>query len=128
MHLVAQVAAVWHCEPHVSQHSPAAPPALQLRSPLFDPFPPCRAQLGLGDGAALDFGTSADDALRATVETLEQRNRTLQSENKRLRVERVRTAVLAWGQECCTCFLLHAFVGHCVLSASACLTEQQQAT
>lgn len=52
-----------------------------------------RAQLGLGDGAALDFGTPADEALRAAVQQLEERNRALQSENKRLRVERVRSAV-----------------------------------
>ena len=60
----------------------------------------CRAQLGLGDGAALDFGSPADEALRAAVEALEARNRALQAENKRLRVERVRGALAGTAVAC----------------------------
>jgi len=80
----------------------------------------CRAQLGLGDGAALDFGTPADEALRAAVESLEQRNRALLSENKRLRVERVRLYCaflmlrhwLCWGVSCCACLTCGLLLPH----------------
>ena len=54
------------------------------------PLPACRARLGLGDGALLDFGSPADEVLRAAVDDLEARNCGLAAENKRLRVEVVR--------------------------------------
>lgn len=43
-----------------------------------------RAQLGLGDGAAFDFGSPAEEVLRAAVDDLEARNRGLQDDNRRL--------------------------------------------
>lgn len=63
--------------------------------------PCCRRQLGEGGSSGLmDYSSPVDDVLRSAVEDLEAQNRTLQAENKRLRVEVVGAACLTL--RCCS--------------------------